>query len=99
MCRFEYQKEKSNHTLVCNNGHNQPELVTVRNDPLINLHNRLQLQEWWANVNLKPILNIHAILQYISKYASKSELRSATFSEIFNQILSTSLANKYHFCQ
>ncbi|RHZ81257.1 hypothetical protein Glove_122g121 [Diversispora epigaea] len=42
---------------------------------------------WRANVDLKQILSIYAALQYISKYASKSELRSAAFSEIYNQIL------------
>ncbi|CAG8650526.1 20724_t:CDS:2 [Cetraspora pellucida] len=40
-----------------------------------------------ANVDIKPILNIHAALQYVAKYASKSELRSATFSELLNKIL------------
>jgi hypothetical protein len=64
--------------------------LTKRNDPLINPHSRLQLQGWRANVDLKPILSIHAALQYVAKYASKSEPRSAAFSEIFNQILSNS---------
>ncbi|GBB88856.1 hypothetical protein RclHR1_15480005 [Rhizophagus clarus] len=35
-------------------------------------------------------LSIHAALQYISKYASKAEPRSASFSEIFDQILNNS---------
>ena len=59
----------------------------MRNDPLINPHNRLQLQGWHANVDLKPILSIYAALQYISKYASKGKPRSIAFLEIFNQIL------------
>ena len=75
-------------------GHGQPELVTARNDPLINPHSRLQLQGWRANVDLKPILSTHAALQYVSKYASKSEPRSIAFSEIYNQILSTSREDK-----
>ncbi|CAG8509590.1 4776_t:CDS:10, partial [Scutellospora calospora] len=45
---------------------------------------------WQANVDLKPILSLHAALQYISKYASKVEPQSATFSEILNQILRNS---------
>ncbi len=61
-----------------------------RNDPLINPHSRLQLQGWWMNVDLRPVLSIHAALQYIAKYASKTELRSAAFSKILNQILSKS---------
>jgi hypothetical protein len=41
-------------------------------------------------VDLKPVLSTHAALQYISKYASKAEPRSAAFSDILNQILSES---------
>jgi len=44
-------------------------------------------------VDLKPILSIHVALQYISKYASKSEPRSLAFSNIFNQILNNSDPN------
>ncbi len=50
------------------------------------------MQGWRANVDLKPVLSIHAALQYISKYASKAETRSAAFSKIFNEILSNSEA-------
>src|SRR4051812_32902524 len=89
-CRFGYSKDNVEHTIVQDNGHGQPELITKRNDPFINSHNRLQLQGWRANVNLKPILSIHAALQYISKYASKAEPQSAAFSEILNQVLSNS---------
>jgi hypothetical protein len=86
-CRFGYPKDNVEETIVKDDGRGQPELVTARNDPLINPHSRLQLQGWRANVDLKPILSIHAALQYISKYASKAEPRSAAFSEIFNEIL------------
>ncbi len=48
------------------------------------------MQGWRANVDLKPVLSIHAALQYISKYASKAEPRSIAFSEIFDQILKNS---------
>src|SRR3954469_20790644 len=84
-CRFEYPKDINDHTAICKDHYGQPDLITKRNDHYINPHNCLQLQEWHANVNLKPILSIHAALQYISKYASKSELRSLAFSDIFNQ--------------
>jgi hypothetical protein len=90
VCRFRYPKDCTDHTFIQEDIHGQPELLTKRNDSLINPHNRLQLQGWRANVDLKPILSIHAALQYIAKYASKSESRSAAFSEIFNQILSNS---------
>ncbi len=63
------------------------------NDLFINPYNRLQLQGWHANVDLKLILSIYVALQYISKYASKGESRSIAFSEIFNQILNNSDPN------
>ena len=90
VCRFGYPKELSGQTYIRDDNHGQPELVSARNDPYINPHNRLQLQGWRANVDLKPVLSIYAALQYISKYASKSEPRSEAFSEIFNKILNSS---------
>ncbi len=89
-CRFGYPKDHLDRTLIREDDKGQPELITARNDPFINPHNRLQLQGWRANVDLKPILSVHAALQYICKYASKGEPRSMAFSEIFNQILNNS---------
>src|SRR4051812_6234090 len=89
-CRFGYSKDHLDHTIIREDNKGQLELVIARNDPFINPHNRLQLQGWRANVGLKPILGIHAALQYISKYASKGEPRSIAFTEIFEQILNNS---------
>ena len=66
------------------------ELITVRNDLFINPYNRLQLQGWRANIDLKLILTMNTALQYISKYTSKSKKRSAPFSEILNKIIDSS---------
>lgn len=71
----------------------QPELITTRNDPYINSYNRLQLQGWRANVDLKPVFSINAALQYICKYTSKAEPRSLPFSDLLNQILHNSDPN------
>jgi ATP-dependent DNA helicase PIF1 len=90
VCRFGYPKDINDHTIICEDKQGQPELVTSRNDPYINPHNRMQLQGWRANVDIKPVLSIHAALQYISKYASKAEPKSVAFTEIFNQILNQS---------
>jgi len=69
-CRFGYPKEIVRDTYL-HDDNGQPELITSRNDPYINPHDRLQLQGWRANVDLKPVLSMNAALQYISKYASK----------------------------
>jgi hypothetical protein len=85
-CRFGFPKELVDKTTINdNNGH--LELTTVRNDPLINPHDRIQLQGWRANVDLKPILTTHAALQYVLKYAGKAEPRSLAFSEVLDKAL------------
>ncbi|CAB4412465.1 unnamed protein product [Rhizophagus irregularis] len=85
-CRFGFPKELAEKTTIHNeNGH--LELITARNDPLINPHDRIQLQGWRANVDLKPILTTHAALQYVSKYASKAEPRSVAYSEVLDKAL------------
>ena len=43
-CRFRYPKDHTECTLIRDDNKGQPELITARNDPLINPHNRLQLQ-------------------------------------------------------
>ncbi|CAG8452067.1 8449_t:CDS:2 [Racocetra fulgida] len=54
---FGFPNELRDHTIVHNENGNL-ELLTARNDPLINPHNRIQLQGWRANIDLKPILII-----------------------------------------
>ncbi|CAG8825288.1 24026_t:CDS:2, partial [Cetraspora pellucida] len=88
-CRFGYPKELHNSTIIQSDDNNQPELLLRRNNPLVNPHCRIQLQGWRANVDIKPVLSLHAALSYIAKYASKSEPRSKTFDEIFSDYLNS----------
>ncbi|GBC16672.2 uncharacterized protein LOC110054639 [Rhizophagus irregularis DAOM 181602=DAOM 197198] len=74
--KFGYLKDTIENTYL------RDELITTRNDPLVNPHDRLQLQGWRANVDLKPILNLNVALSYISKYASRSEPLSFLSSRI-----------------
>ena len=92
-CRFGYPKDHNDRTFIQDNN-GQPELVTARNDLIINPYNWLQLQGWRANVDIQPILSTHVALQYIFKYISKSEPKSVAFSEIFSQILNNSNPNE-----
>ncbi|EXX67050.1 hypothetical protein RirG_117960 [Rhizophagus irregularis DAOM 197198w] len=85
-CRFGFPKDNVEYSFIHKNDRGQPELITLRNNPYVNSYNHVQLQGWRANVDLKPVLNIHAALQYVAKYATKSELHSS-FSEILNKIL------------
>jgi ATP-dependent DNA helicase PIF1 len=92
-CRFGYLKEIIENTYIRDDNNREPELMTARNDPLLNPHDQLQLQDWHANIDLKLILTMNSTLRYISKYASKAERRSASFSEILNKILNNSEPN------
>ncbi|CAG8769227.1 29021_t:CDS:2, partial [Racocetra persica] len=86
----QFSKRVKDKTLIQFDKRRYPELITARNDYLINPHNQLQLQGWRANVDFKPVLTTYAALQYISKYASKAESRSLAFSEILDRALQNS---------
>uniref|UniRef100_U9SSL0 Uncharacterized protein n=1 Tax=Rhizophagus irregularis (strain DAOM 181602 / DAOM 197198 / MUCL 43194) TaxID=747089 RepID=U9SSL0_RHIID len=63
-----HQCQKHSEDFNDNNGYlTYLELTTARNDPLINPHDRIQLQGWRANVDLIPILT----KQYVSSMLVK----------------------------
>ena len=51
-------------------------IVTKRNDSRFNAHQRLQLQGWRANCDIQIVTDFDACLEYLTKYASKSEPKS-----------------------
>ena len=86
-CRFDYPRplqdsptlefEKVDNSRVC------ATLKTKRNDPRLNSHNRVMLQNWRANVDLQVIVDVEACARYMAKYAAKSEPRSKAVHVIF----------------
>ena len=69
------------------------ELITARNDGLINSHNSLQLSSWRGNVDMQFCISKRKVMEYITKYATKCEPRSQTRCILTNIVrdLSTSL--------
>ena len=57
-------------------------LETRRNDPRINSHNRVMLQNWRANVDMQIIVDADACARYLTKYAAKGEPISKQASTI-----------------
>ena len=51
-------------------------LTTKRNDPRVNSHNRLMLQNWRANIDIQVIVDAQACARYMAKYAAKGEPRT-----------------------
>ncbi|CAH3032686.1 unnamed protein product [Porites lobata] len=51
-------------------------IITKRNDSRLNNHQRLQLQGWRANCDIQVIIDYHACVEYLAKYASKVIMKS-----------------------
>ena len=62
-------------------------IITKRNDPRLNNHQRLQLQSWRANCDIQVVIDYHACVEYLAKYASKGEPRSPVMNLAFNSIV------------
>ena len=62
-------------------------IITKRNDPRLNNHQRLQLQGWRANCDIQVVIDYHACIEYLAKYASKGEPRSPVMKTAFNSIV------------
>ena len=58
-------------------------LTTKRNDPRVNSHNRLTLQNWHANIDIQVIVDAQACACYMVKYAAKGEPRLKDVQSFF----------------
>ena len=91
-CRFDYPRPLKSETKIefeelpskriC------AKIVTKRNDPLINSHNKLLLQYWRANVDVQAIVDIEDCVRYMTKYTAKAETKSQTAKEIYKTCVS-----------
>ena len=84
--RFGYPKALQSKTvIITENG--ETELLTARNNTLVNSYNPLQLSAWRANVDMKYIISRRKVIEYCAKYATKSEPRSIPMKEVFQKIV------------
>ena len=54
---------------------------------MINSFNPVQLSEWRANVDMQYIVSRQRVLQYCTKYVTKSEPQSQSLKELFTSIV------------
>ena len=80
-CRFGYPKPLQANTAIV--VENEPTLLTARNDGMINSFNPVQLSAWRANVDMLYIVSRRRVLDYCTKYVTKSEPRSQPLRELF----------------
>ena len=86
-CRFGYPKPmQPNTTIVIDE---EPMLLTARNDGMVNSFNPVQLSAWRANVDIQYIVSRRKVIEYCTKYVSKSEPRSQSLKDIFTNIVKT----------
>ena len=71
-CRFGYPKPLRPETTLLTED-SDPQLLTMRNDSLVNRYNPVQLSAWRANVDMQYCVSLRKAIEYITKYASKSE--------------------------
>lgn len=57
---------------------------------MLNVHNLHMLSIWRANIDFQPVLSRHAVLNYISKYASKSESKSKSYHQMLSRLAQSS---------
>ena len=84
-CRFGYPKPLQPHTAIVTE--DEPTLLTARNDGMINSFNPVQLSAWRANVDMQYIVSRQRVLQYCTKYVTKSEPRSQSLKDIFTTVV------------
>ena len=87
-CRFNYPKPLQPETVISRgeDDNDEPTVITARNDGLINSYNPVQLSAWRGNVDQQYCVSNHKVINYITKYATKSEPRSQTMKEVYSKI-------------
>ena len=71
-CRFGYPKDLQPDTVILTNEENEPQVITARNDGLINSHNPVQLSAWRGNVDMQYCVSKRKVIEYITKYMPPS---------------------------
>ena len=84
-CRFGYPKPLQPHTAIVLA--DEPTLLTARNDGMVNSFNPVQLSAWRANVDMQYIVSRRRVIEYCTKYVTKSEPRSQSLKEVFTTIV------------
>ena len=64
----------------------EPVILTARNDGMISSFNHIQLTAWHANVDMQYIVSRNRVVQYCTKYVTKSETRSQSLKDTFANI-------------
>ena len=100
-CRFHFPFEHCEKTSLqleeIHSKDNSPkykmQVTTKRNNSRQNNHQRLQLQGWRANCDIQLVVDYYPFVEYLAKYAVKSETRSHMLKNTFSAIVQNSQSN------
>jgi hypothetical protein len=62
-------------------------VLCMRNDPFMNVHNRVICHTWRGNVDMQIILDHHAAVNYMVKYATKSEKAGTNYTQVMKDVI------------
>ncbi|KAJ3505917.1 hypothetical protein NLJ89_g7163 [Agrocybe chaxingu] len=85
-CRFDYPMALRHEAGIGLDSKFRVRFEPRRNDRLLNTHNVAMILGWKANVDVKPVLSKDAAINYIAKYASKSEKQAPAFPELLSKV-------------
>ncbi|KAK3931974.1 ATP-dependent DNA helicase, partial [Frankliniella fusca] len=85
-CRFNFPQELREISCIEFDENGEPRFVPARNDPLLNKLCKILIRWWRANLDISPVLSLNNLLHYLSKYISKSETRSKSLAELFQNV-------------
>ena len=63
-----------------------------RNDESLNRYNAFIISNWRANIDVQAVTSKHAAIEYVAKYAAKSEPRSNHYIELLTNIVHSEMS-------
>jgi ATP-dependent DNA helicase PIF1 len=89
VCRFDYPMLLRENAGIAMDSKHRLRFEPRRNDRLLNPYNTSMILGWRANIDIKPVLSKYAAIDYIAKYASKSEKQAPAFPELLANVTSS----------
>jgi ATP-dependent DNA helicase PIF1 len=87
-CRFYFPRPSHDEAIVTHDFNPQYLIFDgSRNDTTLNNYNRVLALGWRANHDISPCTDLHAVIAYIAKYVSKTEVKTQSFQDIAKEIL------------
>ena len=92
-CRFKFPKNMQETATIEKGDNGELEFKPRRNDPRLNKFHPFIIQLWRANMDIAPVISKRALICYLAKYISKSEVSSQALDEVFKTAIDSTDEN------